>query len=86
MVIYTPLALIHFYREGSGIIYFIHMYVWTIYYWIMYREKRFGIDSFVATSLISTLLSVVYIIVDKKRNSLRIKKSEEYNWRSKSGY
>ena len=48
-------------REYSTIIYLIHMYVWTIYYMFAYGEKTFGIDSFIFTSIVSLLISIIYI-------------------------
>ncbi len=58
----------HF-RNMSTIIYLIHMYIWSFYYKIVYGEKTFGIDSFLVTSIVSTIISfiVVYIIGMRKR-------------------
>lgn len=46
-------------REYSTIIYLIHMYVWTIYYVFAYGRKTFGIDSFIFTSIVSLIISIV---------------------------
>ena len=53
---------IYFYmRKSSTIIYLIHMYIWTFYYTLVYGEKTYGADSFLAVSIISFLVSVIYI-------------------------
>lgn len=45
------------YRKMSGTIYYIHLYAWTIYYWFMYKEKHFGMDSFIVTSIVCFIIS-----------------------------
>lgn len=50
-----------FVRKMSIVIYLIHMYVWTFYYGIMYREKTYGMDCFAVTVLISSLIAVAYV-------------------------
>lgn len=49
------------YRKISTYTFFLHMYVWTIYYAIRYGEKTFGIDSFIYTTVITILISYVWI-------------------------
>lgn len=39
-------------RRASTTLYFTHMYVWTAYYALVYGEKRYGPDSFIATTLV----------------------------------
>lgn len=53
-------------RISSTVIYLIHMYVWTFYYMLVYKEKTYGLDSFLITSLISAALSFLYIHFTKK--------------------
>jgi hypothetical protein len=53
-------------RNMSTLIYLIHMYVWTFYYKIMYGRKTYGVDCFVATAIISTVISLVYVVAHKK--------------------
>lgn len=48
-------------RKMSTVIYFIHMYVWSFYYKIVYGEKTYGMDSFLATALISLVISGIYV-------------------------
>ncbi len=61
-------------RKMSTIIYFSHMYVWTIYYGIRYGEKTFGFDCFVYTVAISLAISALYITINRKaQNYLRRK-------------
>ncbi len=47
-------------RKMSTVVYFIHMYIWTAYYMIVYHTKTYGIDSFLVTMLIALLISFVY--------------------------
>lgn len=47
-------------RKLSVVLYFLHMYVWTFYYTAVYREKTFGLDSFLVTTLICILLGLAY--------------------------
>ena len=53
-------------RKSSMVIYLLHMYVWTIYYCIVYKEKTYGFDSFVVTSIISLLLAWAYLSLKEK--------------------
>jgi hypothetical protein len=53
-VIYSKL------RSMSITIYFVHMYVWTFYYKIVYGKKTYGIDSFIVTSIISVIIAWGY--------------------------
>ena len=43
-------------RKASTVLYFTHMYVWTAYYTLVYGQKTFGADSFLATTAICLLL------------------------------
>jgi hypothetical protein len=47
-------------RNMSTAIYLVHMYIWTIYYYVVYGAKTSGIDSFIATSVISLLIAWLY--------------------------
>lgn len=53
------------FREISTITYLIHMYVWSVYYWIVYGKKNQGIDSFLVTSIMSVAIAVIYIMIKK---------------------
>lgn len=46
-------------RIDSQVIYFIHLYVWTILYSVIYHEKSYGIFVFFATSSLSLIISEV---------------------------
>jgi hypothetical protein len=48
-------------RQMSTDLYFLHLYVWTVYYELHYGEKTFGLDSFLIVSVVCMLLSVVHI-------------------------
>lgn len=63
-----PSPIYTYFRKMSTIIYFTHMYVWSFYYKIVYNEKTFGIDSFIATTLICVVVSLVYFILKERKN------------------
>lgn len=48
-------------RKISTVVYFIHMYVWTFYYTLVYGQKTFGWDSFFVVSILSVAIALVYI-------------------------
>ena len=54
-------------RSMSTSIYFIHMYIWTIYYKIVYGKKTFGWDSFLVTSIIAVVSSYIYFVISKNQ-------------------
>jgi len=60
-----------FARNSSTIIFLIHMYIWTFYYSIIYGKRKFGFDNFIITSLVSTLIALIYIIAKKYKSNLR---------------
>lgn len=47
-------------REMSSTIYFIHLWVWTIVYTVIYKEKTYGILPFVITAGISCLVAYIF--------------------------
>ena len=55
-------------RNSSTVIYLIHMYVWSLYYFVVYKEKTYGMDSFLFTSIVSLMLSFFYIHIRNKQN------------------
>ena len=60
-------------RSLSTTIYLVHMYVWTFYYKIVYGEKTYGLDSFLATLIISILVCLAINLKPKikdKRNKI----------------
>lgn len=60
-----------FVRKMSTIIYFLHMYVWSFYYALVYGEKTYGVDCFLVTIVICLAVSAVTVTVtecyDKKK-------------------
>lgn len=60
-----------FVRKMSTIIYFVHMYIWSFYYMLVYGEKTYGVDCFLVTIVICSVLSAVTVTVaecyDKKK-------------------
>lgn len=61
----------YFVRSCSTGIYFIHLYVWTIYYSLVYGKKTYGIDCFVFVCLISFTLVALYYFLGKNVRRLR---------------
>ncbi|MGN0505296.1 MAG: acyltransferase family protein [Lachnospiraceae bacterium] len=59
-----------FMRKMSTVIYFIHMYIWTIYYMLVYGEKKSGIDCYLVTLIVSIAVSACYVYLNeyKKRS------------------
>lgn len=53
-------------RRMSTVIYFVHMYVWTGYYMIVYQTKTYGFDSFVITVVVSVLIAMSYCWIKMK--------------------
>lgn len=57
-----PDSRFYFYaRKLSAVNYYIHMWVWTVYYMMTYGKKHFSADCFMATAIVTTLIGVVYI-------------------------
>lgn len=64
-----------FVRKMSTVIYFVHMYIWSIYYTLIYGEKTYGMDCFLVTIVICLAVSAVIVVVmeyynKKKMNAL----------------
>ena len=55
-----------FVRSMSTVIYFIHMYVWSVYYKIVYGEVTYGTDCFIVTTGICLAISVIYVSHNNK--------------------
>ena len=58
-------------RKMSSVIYFVHMYAWSIYYKLIYGEKTYGFDCFVATLFISILIALIYVVFIRKNRFLK---------------
>ena len=52
-----------FVRKMSTVTYFVHMYIWTFYYMLVYREKTYGIDCFLVTIAVCLALSAASVAV-----------------------
>ncbi len=52
-----------FIRKMSTVIYFIHMYVWSIFYMLVYGKKTYGWYCFLMTSFISLVIAAVSVAV-----------------------
>ena len=62
-----------FVRKMSTIIYFVHMYIWSFYYVLVYGEKTYGIDCFLVTIVICLVVAAVTVPVTELHNKIRIK-------------
>lgn len=56
----TSSPIYYWLRRSSAVIYFIHMYIWTLYCGIRYGKMEYSVEPFVVVSAISLLLSVIY--------------------------
>lgn len=54
-------------RNMSTCIYLMHMYVWTFYYKSAYGKKVFGMDSFIATSILTMLVAAIWVCFKRRR-------------------
>lgn len=48
-------------RNISMIIYFMHMWGYSLYCMFVYKKMLFGMDCFVITSLITFIIAIVYV-------------------------
>lgn len=53
-------------RKMSTTIYFIHMFVFVIFSYVVYKEEHFGLVSFAATSAICVILALLWTIIRPK--------------------
>lgn len=60
-------------RSISTITYLIHMWVWTIFYCLIYKEKTYGIECWVFTSAFSMIISVLYYLTKSRSRKGRSK-------------
>ncbi len=58
-------------RNMSTVIYFIHMYVWTFYYLLVYGEKTFGFDCFAVTSCICIIVAFTYVKIKESKKQMQ---------------
>ena len=57
-----------FVRKMSTTIYFVHMYIWSFYYVLVYGEKTYGVVCFLVTIVICLVLSAVTVVVTERYN------------------
>ena len=62
-----------FVRKMSTTIYFVHMYIWSFYYVLVYGEKTYGIDCFLVTIVICLAVSAATVVVTECYNKKKIK-------------
>lgn len=60
-------------RSCSTVMYFLHLWIWTIYYSLIYSEKTYGSDCFVVTTLICLTIGIAYHLYKTKSFSQKIK-------------
>lgn len=68
---FADLKIFPFVRKMSTITYFIHMYIWSVYYILVYREKRYGMDSFIVTSIACVLISAGYLLLKDRYTRIK---------------
>lgn len=47
-------------RKASKVLYFLHLYVWTFYYAVVYGEKTYGMDCFLVTTAICLTIFLIF--------------------------
>lgn len=62
-------------RKMSTVVYFIHMYVITAYSYARYGDNKRGTDVFIVAVIVSLLISVGYVFIRNKKNSLQAVKN-----------
>ena len=60
-------------RICSTVMYFLHLWIWTLYYTCIYGEKSYGLDCFIVTTCTSFILGTLFSIYKDRRlrNCLR---------------
>ena len=58
-------------RTSSTVLYFLHMWIWTLVYSAIYGKKVYGMDMFVFTLLVSLGISLVYILYKKEKATVQ---------------
>lgn len=58
-------------RTSSMVIYFLHMWIWTLVYSVIYGKKVYGMDMFVLTLLFTLGMSLVYILYKKRKATVQ---------------
>lgn len=59
-------------RKLSTNIYLIHMYIWTFYYSLVYKNIHYGWDSFIVTAIISVTVSILQLHLSKKKKAAAV--------------
>lgn len=59
-------------RKMSTVIYFSHLWVWSLFYWIIYGEKTYGVIPFVGTIVISLFIAIGYIFIYERYKKICI--------------
>ena len=58
-------------RTSSMVIYFLHMWIWSLVYSVIYGKKVYGMDMFVLTLLFTLGMSLVYILYKKRKATVQ---------------
>lgn len=59
-----------FVRKMSTVVYFTHMYIWTIYYTLIYGKETFGLDCFLVTAGVSLFIAFIYVYLKTRKHSV----------------
>ncbi len=58
-------------RYASKVMYFMHMYVWTAYYGIVYKTTTYGVDCFFVVFVVCILISLLLIVIKNMKKNIR---------------
>lgn len=64
---FTYRNLYRYMRTSSTVLYFLHLWIWTLVYGAFYGEKTYGMDMFVLTLLLTLGISLIYILYKNKK-------------------
>jgi len=53
-------------RYSSTAMHFVHLFVWTIYYYLRFGEKTYGLESFIVVTMLSFLIGLTYCYIKSK--------------------
>lgn len=60
-------------RQLSTYNYFSHMWIWSIYYFLVYGEKHYSFDCFLVVSILCIIIGLVHIKIKTAGKSLPVK-------------
>lgn len=55
------------FRTVSTVMYFTHLWVWSIYCYFMYHKMKYGVDCFLVSVIVTMVLGVIYYYYKQKQ-------------------